>query len=315
MSNTEFSRRTFLASSAALAAGAVFGLPEHVDAQSQPGFAKAKIGDMDIITLHDGVAQRPIDEKFIPNAPFSDVQAALKNAGMEGNTLTIPFTTNYVDTGKNKILIDVGTGGQLAPTAGLMLQNMTAAGLSPDNIDTVIISHFHADHISGLKSKDGNFVFTKAQIYVPEKEWAYWTDEGEASRAAEGRKPNFSLVKRIFGDLGERVKTYKHGAEIVAGVSAIDAVGHTPGHTVLRVASGKDQVLVLSDLVNHPALFAKNPTWSPIFDMDAAAAIEVRKKIFDMAIADKIRVHGYHFPFPASGRVEKDGNGYAIRPV
>jgi glyoxylase-like metal-dependent hydrolase (beta-lactamase superfamily II) len=160
--------------------------------------------------------------------------------------------------------------------------------------------------------REGNAVFTNAEVMVPEAEWAFWMDEARAAAAPEGMKPAFANVRRVFDPIKAQVKPYKAGAEVVAGVNAIAAAGHTPGHTTF-VVGGK--LLALSDTTNMPALFVTNPGWHAIFDMDASAAEAMRRRMLDMAIADKLQVAFYHAPFPATGHIVKDGAGYRLLPL
>jgi glyoxylase-like metal-dependent hydrolase (beta-lactamase superfamily II) len=135
------------------------------------------------------------------------------------------------------------------------------------------------------------------------------------STAAEGLKPNFLNVRRVFGNIAKDVKRYEPGKEVAPGITTMPAYGHTPGHSAFAIASGSESMLVLSDVTNHPWLFARNPDWQAAFDMDGAMAVDTRKKLFDRAVADKMRVQGYHFPFPATGHVAKRGTGYDFVPV
>lgn len=317
----QFSRRQALFSGvlgvASLSAPKIGVAKEEMPAkiQGNVGFYKYKIGDIEAAALFDGFALRPIDEKFVPNAPFADVQKALEQSFMNDNKLNIPFTMFYAKIAGKHVLIDAGTGGMITPTAGQMLSQLQAIGVTPNQIDVVVISHFHGDHISGLKDKEGQLVFKNAAILVPAPEWAYWMDEGEKSRAPEARKGNFALVEKIFGSVKGKVVPYKADEELLPGLRSIATHGHTPGHMSFLISSGKEQLIVLSDVTNHPGLFLKNPDWSPMFDMDAQMAVASRRSILDRISIDKIMVQGYHFPFPAAGHVYKDGNGYALVPL
>ncbi len=280
-----------------------------------PGIYRYKIGEFEVTAINDGVGSRPVDESFVKNASLDDVKAALETAFLPTDKLAIPYTQLIVNTGHRVVLIDTGTGGQLSPTAGHLVENMEAAGLDNKAVDAVVISHFHGDHIMGLMTKDGKKAFPNAEVMVPEAEWAYWMDEGEASRAPEGRKGAFAAARKIFQPIAKDIAQYGAEKEIVPGITSIAAYGHTPGHMAFRVASGADQVLVLSDTSNHPALFVRNPGWHVTFDMDAATAEESRRTLFDMAAADRLRVQGYHFPFPATGHIAKAGDKYDFVPA
>ena len=280
-----------------------------------PGIYRYKVGEFELTAINDGVGLRPIQEGFIKNASLDDVKDALTAAYLPTDKLPIPFNQLIVNTGRRVVLIDTGTGGQMAPTAGMLIENMEAAGIDPKAVDTVLISHFHGDHILGLRTKEGAAAFPNAEVQVPEQEWAFWTDEGEMSRAPDSQKQAFANVRKVFDPIAKDVKKYAADQELVPGITSVAAYGHTPGHMVFRVSSGSEQMLVLSDTSNHPALFVRNPGWHASFDMDAAKAEETRRRIFDMAATDRIPVQGYHFPFPATGHISKHGDGYKFFPT
>lgn len=284
--------------------------------QQAPGFYRIKVGDYEVTTIHDGHAARPKPtEGFIRNAAPDQVAAALTDAFQPTDALRIPFTFTTINTGKQLVLIDTGTGGQVAPTAAVGAANMAAAGIDPTKVDMVIISHFHGDHISGLTSKDGAQIFPNAEILVPQAEWAYWMDDGQMSRAAEGLQGNFKNVRARFKPYEGRVRQYGPEAELAPGVRAIATYGHTPGHTSYHVTSGNGQVMIQSDVTNVPFLFARNPGWHAVFDMDPAMAEDTRRKFYDRVAAEKATVIGYHFPFPAVGQVRKRDSGYELVPI
>lgn len=313
------SRRTFMASTTALAATPLIGsTPLLAKAPlvgvQAPGVYRYKVGEFEITALNDGFFNRPA-EGFVKNADAAAVNAELSNAFMATGAVKIPFTVLAVNTGSKLVLLDTGTGGLGAPTAGLFAANLKAAGINPDDVDTIIISHFHPDHISGIRPKEGLPTFKNAEVMVPTPEWAFWMDDAKMAAAPEAAQGAFKNVRRVFGPMAKDVKQYKWGDELVTGITAIAAPGHTPGHTAFAVASGKDKLLVLSDTTNHPALFATHPDWMAIFDMDGETAKQTRYKLLDMAAADKMQVAAYHAPFPATGNIVKKGTGYEFVPA
>ena len=142
--------------------------------------------------LYDGVWYRPIDEKFVRHADYADVRREMSDAFMPEEKLATPFTTVLVNTGKKLILLDTGTGGQIASTAGSFSENLHAAGIDPKTIDQIVISHFHPDHINGIKTKDNALIFPNAEIMVPEAEWKFWNDDANMRAAPEGLEDRFS---------------------------------------------------------------------------------------------------------------------------
>lgn len=314
---TALTRRHLLAGSAAAAAlAATPAIAAAPAAGTQgPGIYRYKIGSYELTALYDGTWFRKIDDKFVRNASGAEVEKALTDAFLQPGIVPTSFTALLVNTGSKLILIDTGTAGQLGPTTGHMTGALTAAGVAPKDIDVVLISHFHPDHINGIKDKDGKKVFANAEIHVSAPEWAFWMDDGNMSRAPEGARTGFLNARRIFADIAGEVKRFQPGGELAPGINSIAAYGHTPGHTAFAIANGNQSMLVLGDITNHPWLFARRPDWQGAFDSDGAMAVETRKRMLDRAAADRMLVQGYHFPFPASGYIAKSGSGYEVVPV
>jgi len=313
----QVSRRSFLTATAL--AGAALSVPVRAAAPlasaQGPGVYRFKLGDYQLTALYDGVWYLPIDDKFVHNASGAEVNQALAAAFLPPNVLPISFTALMVNTGAKLVLIDTGTAGQIADTAGSMLDNLKVAGVSPDAIDTILISHFHPDHIDGIKSKDGAKIFPNAEIYVPEPEWAFWMDDANMGPASGAVKRYFLNARRIFNDIAKEVRRFKPGAEVAPGIVSVPAYGHTPGHTAFAIHSGNQSMLAMSDTVRNPYLFARHPDWQPTFDMDGPQAVAARRQMLDRVVADRMLVQAYHFPFPACGHMVKTATGYELAPV
>ena len=241
-----------------------------------PGVYRYKLGDYQLTALYDGTWFLPIDDKFVRNASAAAVNKALAAAFLPPSVLPISFTALLVNTGSKLVLIDTGTAGQIADSAGFMIANLAAAGIAPSAIDTILISHFHPDHIDGIKTKDGDKVFANAEILVPEPEWTFWMDDGNMSRATGAVHRYFLNARRIFRDIAKEVRPFKPGAEVAPGIVSIPAYGHTPGHTAFAIDSGNQSMLAMSDTARDPWLFARHPEWQPIFDMDGPLAVKTR---------------------------------------
>jgi glyoxylase-like metal-dependent hydrolase (beta-lactamase superfamily II) len=319
---TDVTRRALLAGSGLGAAAAVLPLSAApamaaapASGQQAPGVYRYRIGSYELTALHDGTWFRPIDDKFVKNAPWADVQKALADNFLPTDKLPIPFTALIVNTGAKLVLIDTGTAGQLAPTAAGIGPSLAAAGVDPKAVDVILISHFHPDHINGIKTKEGQKVFPNAEINVAAPEWAFWMDDARMNATPEAARPAFLNARRIFSGIAKEVKRFEPGSEVAPGITSVAAFGHTPGHTAFAVASGNQSLLVLGDTTNHPWLFVRYPEWQAVFDTDGAMATETRRKLLDRAAADRMLVQGYHFPFPASGYIARRGTGYDLVPV
>jgi glyoxylase-like metal-dependent hydrolase (beta-lactamase superfamily II) len=318
-------RRHFLGAAAAVAAGSAMpfvpvwaqnapnlGAP----ALPSPGFFRQKVGDIEVIAVNDGVARRPLGEEFVRNAPIAEVKAMLASQGLATDYIDIPFTAFVLVMGSQRMLIDTGLGEFAPPTAGKLLANLAAAGLQPADITAVVISHYHGDHINGVRKRDGSWTFPNAKVHVPAPEHAFWMDDAKMNAAPEAMKGAFQAVRRVFADMpADKLVRFEPGSAVAPGLTSIAAFGHTPGHTLFEHKGGGQTFTYLADLTNVPALFARNPDWAVQFDMDAEAARKVRREMFARVVANNAVVGGFHFPFPAFGRVAAAGNGYAFQPL
>ncbi|WP_332690114.1 MBL fold metallo-hydrolase [Bosea sp. (in: a-proteobacteria)] len=322
MTSFEPSRRTVMAGAGALAAAATLNLPAGVSpahaqgapVNQNPGFYRYKVGDITVTAINDGFARRPLDG-FVRNAELADVKKAMEQAYLPADALSISFTTLAIQSGDKLALIDTGNGDSGAPTSGAWMKNFRAAGLDPKDVSSVVFSHFHGDHINGFRLKDGTALFPNAEVMVPAAEWAFWMDDARMNAAPDAMKGAFAGVRRVFGPVAKDVKQFEAGKEVLPGITAVAAPGHTPGHTVFAVTSGTGKLMIMSDTTNHPALFVRNPDWSAVFDMDGPQAAATRRKLLDMVSADKMQVAFYHAPFPATGHIARDGNGFELVPV
>jgi glyoxylase-like metal-dependent hydrolase (beta-lactamase superfamily II) len=245
---------------------------------------------VEVTQIYDGIWNRNFEDNFVKNAPPDQVKGALKGAGLADNIIPIPFTVTVVKMKDQYVMFDSGTGGQVQPTAGLMsAKNMKAAGIDPEKVKTILVTHFHPDHIFGLMAKETNAQnYPNATIYVPKAELAWWTGSSVPqpaqglSNRVKATLPGWKNVQQIDGD-----------KEVVPGVRAIATPGHTPGHTSYLVGSGKQQLLVLGDVTNIPVLFVKNPGWHAVFDTDAALA-ETNRRSRHCRQADRGRLSLQH---------------------
>ncbi len=316
---TAFTRRSLLGGVAVTAAaGSLINTPAHAAApmlgKQGPSFYRYKIGDFEVTALSEGSVRNANVKNMALNKELPDIEKALGAAFLPTDQVTNQFTILVVNTGKNLVLIDSGFGDNGAPTVGNLAGNLTAAGIDPKTVDTIIVSHFHGDHISGIRAKAGAANFPNAEIMVPAGEWKHWNDAGEESKAPPVWKGGFANVKRVFDPIAKDVKQFEHGKELVPGISSVDARGHSPGHTAFVIASGNGKLLVTSDTVNHQIL-VRNPDWHLWADMDAAMAAATRKRLLDMAAADRMQIAAYHLPFPSTGFISKQGAGYEFHPA
>jgi len=318
-------RRHLLAGAAAAAALPAFAVPRVQAAaplaeKQNPGWYRYKVGSSEITVVTDGSTTTPLADNYIGNAAKNEINATLIANHLPPDKVTHAYSPVVVNTGSKLVVIDTGLGlGMYQQSKGAVGQfhtNLAAAGIDPKNVDTVIISHFHGDHINGLLGADNKFAFPNAELLVPAAEWTFWMDEANAGRFPEPIKGQFGNVKRVFGALGDKPAQYAAGKEVAPGITAMATPGHTPGHTSFVVASGSDKVLLQVDVTAAAvSLFLNHPEWKLAFDTDGPLAEQTRHKVYDMAIADNMLIQGYHFPFPGRGYVEKAGSGYRLVPA
>jgi glyoxylase-like metal-dependent hydrolase (beta-lactamase superfamily II) len=271
---------------------------------------------VDIIALNDGIARRPLAAEFVKNAPIDQVKALLASQNLPTDYIDVPFTAFLVVSGNQRFLMDTGFADNGGPTTGRLVANLAAAGYKPEDIDHVIISHYHGDHINGLRMKNGQLTFPKAKVHVPAPEHAFWMDDARMAAAPEGMKGAFGGVRRVFKDLpADQLVRFEPGAELAPGIRSNAAFGHTPGMSTFTVTSEGKSFIFVADLTNIPSLFARNPDWAVMFDMDAEAARQTRRRVFDQIVKDKMLAGGYHFPFPAFGTIEPAGQGFQFVPM
>jgi len=318
---TALTRRSLFAT----AAGAAAFLPAMVaparaaappSGKQAPGFYRYKVGDYELTQISDGGRTFPMPDGFVRNVSKEQALAAAEAAYMPKGQVRVPFNPVVVNTGSKLVLIDTGFPPGAVPTAGLCQANLAAAGIDAKAIDIVVLSHLHPDHINGVKTADGALAFPNAEIKAPAPDWAFWMSDDNMSKAANDMmKGYFANTRKVLSDIAGKVTRYEWGKEVAPGITAIEASGHTPGHTAFAVASGSGRVLVQSDVTNIPELFLRNPDWHVAFDVEPDKAVATRRKFYDMAAAEKALIAGFHFAFPSLGYVEKDGTGYRLVPV
>ena len=305
----QITRRHALAGAAAIAATPLLpslsakAAAPMADKQA-PSFYRYKVGDIQVTVVSDGKNAFPVDDKLISNAKKEEVSAVLEKAFLPRDTLSIYFAPLVLNTGGKLVVVDTGNGPvanvNSKGAAGQFAANLVAAGFDPKAVDMVVISHFHTDHVNGLLAADGTPAFPNAEVLVPSVEWKFWMDDGEMSRATPGRMQGlFKNNRNIFeAALKKKVTPYEWGKEAAPGLLAVESVGHTPGHTSYVLSSGSGKVFVQSDVTNNPNPFATNPGWHGFFDQDADVAEKTRRRVYDMVVAEKLQVQGFHYPFP-----------------
>jgi glyoxylase-like metal-dependent hydrolase (beta-lactamase superfamily II) len=263
------------------------------------------VGNIECVAVSDGTFSYPTGWLF-SNVAKEELEARLRERGLPTTHVESPYTCLLVKAGARKLLVDTGADG-LAPTTGNLLKNLAAEGVSPHEITNVVLTHGHPDHIGGVLDASDELGFPNARYAMSKTEWDFWTDPSalhDSAMDAHMKQVLVSAAQKNLPRLKQRIELFEGEKEIVPGVLAIPAPGHTPGHVALLISSGKSQLLHLSDAVLNP-LHMENPGWRNVFDLDEEAALSSRRRLLDRADADAANALAYHFPFPGLGKVKK----------
>jgi glyoxylase-like metal-dependent hydrolase (beta-lactamase superfamily II) len=295
-------------------------VPASMQGELLPSLYRFKLGGFEVMPIMDSYVIRPgLTPGFGGEAGADEVKALAKANGIDSDKYFHPFTPILVNTGKELVLFDTGNGslsaeyeqmkGRLPP--GQLVARMAQAGYKPDDVDVVVITHGHPDHIGGL-TKGGQPVFPKARYVFGATEFDFW-NKGENVR--EARKFNRELYVKIAVPLANRATMIKPGDEVVPGIRAVDAFGHSPGLLAFTIESQGKTMINWADTCNHYAIAIQRPDIHLDVDDDKEKAVATRKRILDMVSKDRMLVAGYHMmPFPGLGYVERSGNGYRWVP-
>lgn len=274
-----------------------------------PGWYRLQLGDFEITALSDGSIDLPVDKLL--QQPAANTLRALQNAYL-GVPLETSVNAYLVNTGTKVVLVDTGTAGLFGPTAGRVLANLKASGYSPEQVDEIVITHMHGDHIGGASST----AFPNATLRIDKRDSDHWLAPEQIAKGGDGAKAVAALVKG-FEDSG-RFKPFEGSAagfEIVPGVKAIPAYGHTPGHSNYVAESKGQKILFWGDLMHVAAVQFAEPAVTIQFDSDPKAAAPTREKAYAAAAKDGYYVAVTHVSFPGIGKLRVDGKGYDWLPV
>lgn len=285
-------------------------------ASKPAGFYNFAHGDMQISVVSDGPLAFGDGRKLMREQTMEEMAKHLEANFLPADSMVLQQNITVVNTGSKLVVFDTGMGAStmFGKDQGRLPANLKAAGIDAAAVDAVVLSHCHPDHAGGLVDKDGKSVFPNAQVYVNESDFGFWTDE--KNLANEGIKGLVELARANLIPHKDKITFIKGGQEIVTGITAIDAPGHTIGHTIFMVSSGGKTLGITADVGHHSVLMVETPKIEFSYDMDAKQAVATRLKVWDMLSTDKIPFVAFHFPWPGLGNLAKTGpDSYRFFPT
>jgi glyoxylase-like metal-dependent hydrolase (beta-lactamase superfamily II) len=321
-----FSRRGLLAAGAA--AAALTGLPrQRAEAAAPmlgtlpPAWHRFRWGDFEATVISDGNLPLGKPQDAFAGAGAAQIPEMLTSNFLDPNAATLEQNILILNTGRQLLLFDTGMGESMGadskmfgPTTGRMLANMKAAGIDPAQIDMVVATHAHCDHVWGLVDASGQRVFPNAQVAINEADVKFWTDDANKKGPAfmgpfiEGAKKNLNAYR-------DRMVMVRDGQEVVPGVTAVFTPGHTVGHTVFIISSQNRNMVNTGDLAHHQILLLRQPMMEFAYDTDPKQSAQTRTRMLDRIASDRMAMLSYHFPWPGLGHVRKWDSGFGWYPA
>lgn len=275
-----------------------------------PGLYHLVVGDALVTAVNDGTFQASFD--LIVGIDQSECER-LEKAAFRPVPPKMTMNAFLVQMAGRRMLVDTGCGVSMGPTLGMLTDNLRSMGIEPDDIDTVLMTHLHPDHVNGLIDEHGNAVFPKAEVLVSESELNFFRDPDSPNRSPPETLEFFEGARLATAPYADRIRTIRDGP-VFPGVTAVTQAGHTPGQTAWLIESASDSLMIWGDVVHMPNLQMAAPQAGTVLDIDRGQAVATRKRALEMAATDRIRVAGTHFDFPAIGHIERRGTGFGFVP-
>ena len=279
-----------------------------------PGYYRMMLGDIEVTAISDGTVD--LKPKELLTRTTTDHVGKMLTRSFQGEAVPTSVNAYLINTGDKLILVDTGAATLFGPTLGNLLTNLAASGYKPEQVDAVLITHMHPDHVGGLMA-GGKIAFPNATVHADKRDAAFWLSPDELGKAPEAMKGFFQGAAASLNPYvsAGKFKPFDGSTELFPGIRAVAAPGHTPGHTIYVIESKSQKLVLWGDLVHFAAVQFPEPAVTIAFDTDSTAAAGQRAKAYADAAKGRFLVAGAHLPFPGMGHLRADGKGYAWVPV
>lgn len=313
------SRRSLIAASGLAGTASVLGGSRPTPVHASPaglrgcGLPSRRIGSIEVTPLLDGYIDVSLDQ--VIGADSKDAASLAEAVFQTPGPRRIPVNAYLLRFGGRLVLIDTGASSGMGATLGRLPAGLAAAGVTPDQVDAVLISHMHPDHINGALTPEGHAVFPKAELIIPDTDHAFWHDDANLNRAQEGMKSFFLGARKVAKAYANRLRRFSGESEIIGPIRSVSLPGHTPGHAGFILESDGKGLFIWADVVHVAAYQLARPEWGLTFDTDPHMAATTRRRALERASADRMLVAGMHMPYPGFGYVAGEGAGYRFVPA